>query len=151
DGYQALYVPSSSVRCNFSCMLFMLSAMMNSMKLLRPSILNLLHADTHAECIMNKGKMTVSVPILSLILLGIGYLCMFYFDKLREAVIMIAMLTTTAGTYLFFEAFFPLFVKKLKANKTRNEKGLNAFTFSQLNFRINSLTKLLATVAMLIA
>src|SRR5699024_1884492 len=68
-----------------------------------------------------------------------------------ESGIMIAMLTTTAGTYLFFEAFFPLFVKKLKANKTRNEKGLNAFTFSQLNFRINSLTKVLATVAMLIA
>src|SRR5699024_6478344 len=93
------------------------------------------------------GVQTCALPIL----LGIGYLSMFYFDKLKESGIMIAMLTTTAGTYLFFEAFFPLFVKKLKANKTRNEKGLNAFTFSQLNFRINSLTKVLATVAMLIA
>ncbi|HLR52704.1 MAG TPA: ABC transporter permease, partial [Candidatus Avamphibacillus sp.] len=151
DGYQALYVPSISVTCIFFCLLFILSAMMNSLKLLRTSILNLVHGDTHADSIIIKGKMTGIVAILSLILLGIGYLSMFYFDKLREAGIMIAMLTTTAGTYLFFEAFFPLFVKKLKANKTRNEKGLNAFTFSQLNFRINSLTKLLATVAMLIA
>src|SRR5699024_2897499 len=115
------------------------------------SILNLVHGDTHADSIIIKGKMTGIVAILSLILLGIGYLSMFYFEKLREAGIVIAMLTTTVGTYLFFEAFFPLFVKRLKANKTRNEKGLNAFTFSQLNFRINSLTKVLATVAMLIA
>lgn len=151
NGYQALYVPSISVTCIFFCLLFILSAIMNSIKLLRTSILNLVHGDTHADSIIIKGKMTGIVAILSLILLGIGYLSMFYFDKLREAGIVIAMLTTTAGTYLFFEAFFPLFVKRLKANKTQNEKGLNAFTFSQLNFRINSLTKVLATVAMLIA
>lgn len=40
---------------------------------------------------------------------------------------------------------------KVKSNKKRSEKGLNAFTFAQLNFRINSLTKVLATVAMLVA
>src|SRR5690625_1692898 len=124
---------------------------MNSFTLLRTSILRLVHGDTHADPIIIKGKMTGIVAILSLILLGIGYASMIYLDKLKESGIMIAMLTTTAGTYLFFETFLPLFVKKLKANKTRNEKGLNAFTFSQLNFRINSLTKVLATVAMLIA
>lgn len=151
EGYQALYVPSISVTCIFFCLLFILSAMMNSLTLLRTSILDLVHGDTHADSIIVKGRMTGVVALFSLILLGIGYLSMFYFDKLREAGVVIAMLSTTAGTYLFFEAFFPLFVKKLKANKTRNEKGLNAFTFSQLNFRINSLTKVLATVAMLIA
>lgn len=151
NGYQALYVPSISVTCIFFCLLFILSAIMNSLTLLRTSILELVHGDTHADSIIIKGKMTGIVALFSLILLGIGYASMFYLDKLKESGIMIAMLTTTAGTYLFFEAFFPLFVKKLKANKTRNEKGLNAFTFSQLNFRINSLTKVLATVAMLIA
>jgi len=124
---------------------------MNSFTLLRTSILRLVHGDTHADPIIIKGKMTGIVAILSLILLGIGYASMIYLDKLKESGIMIAMLTTTAGTYLFFETFLPLFVKKLKANKTRNEKGLNAFTFAQLKFRINGLTKVLATVAMLIA
>src|SRR5699024_9141919 len=119
EGYQALYVPSISVTCIFFCLLFILSAMMNSLTLLRTSILDLVHGDTHADSIIMKGKMTGIVAIFSLILLGIGYLSMFYFDKLKESGIMIAMLTTTAGTYLFFEAFFPLFVKKLKANKTR--------------------------------
>lgn len=151
NGYQALYVPSILVTCIFFCLLFTLSAIMNSLTLLRTSILELVHGDTHADSIIIKGKMTGIVALFSLILLGIGYASMIYLDKLKESGIMIAMLTTTAGTYLFFGAFFPLFVKKLKANKTRNEKGLNAFTFAQLNFRINGLTKVLATVAMLIA
>ncbi len=42
-------------------------------------------------------------------------------------------------------------INKLKSNKKRSEKGLNAFTFAQLNFRINSLTNVLATVAILVA
>src|SRR5699024_11355776 len=43
------------------------------------------------------------------------------------------------------------YVKKIKDNKKLNNNDLNSFTFSQINFRINSLTKLIATVAMLIA
>lgn len=151
EGYQALYVPSISVTCIFFCLLFILSAIMNSLTLLRTSILELVHGDTRADSSIVKGKMTGIVAFFSIILLGTGYLSMFNLDKLKESGIMIAMLTTTAGTYLFFEAFFPLFVKKLKANKIRNEKGLNAFTFAQLNFRISGLTKVLATVTMLIA
>ena len=69
----------------------------------------------------------------------------------QEQGFMIAMLTTTAGTYMLFASVLPLIIKKLKSNKNYSEKGLNAFTFAQLNFRINSLTKVLATVAMLVA
>src|SRR5699024_3535684 len=47
--------------------------------------------------------------------------------------------------------FLPFMIQKLKSNKKRSEKGINAFTFAQLNFRINSLTIILATVAMLVA
>src|SRR5699024_4979897 len=49
DGYQAIYVPSISVTCIFFCLLFILSAIMNSLKLLGTSILNLVHGDTHAD------------------------------------------------------------------------------------------------------
>ena len=151
SGYRGFYVPSMLVTCMFFFVLFALSAIMNSMKLSRITALQLVHADTHAERVVMKGKMTYVVAVFSILLLGIGYASMIYMDKLREAGIIIAMLTTTVGTYMLFAAVLPLIIKKLKGNKKRSEKGLNAFTFAQLNFRINSLTRVLATVAMLVA
>ncbi|MED3526367.1 FtsX-like permease family protein [Bacillus thuringiensis] len=151
SGYQAFYVPSMLVTCMFFLVLFMLSAIMNSVKLSHISVLQLVHADASAERTMIKGKWTGIVSILAIILLGIGYASMIYMNKLKEQGPMIAMLTTTAGTYMLFTSVLPLIIKKLKNNKRYSEKGLNAFTFAQLNFRINSLTRVLATVAMLVA
>ncbi|GAB6419741.1 ABC transporter permease [Bacillus luti] len=151
DGYQAIYVPSMLVTCMFFLVLFVLSAIMNSVKLSRISVLQLVHADASAERIIIKGKWTGIVSFLAIILLGSGYASMIYMNKLKEQGPMIAMVTTTAGTYMLFTSVLPLIIQKLKSNKKRSEKGLNAFTFAQLNFRINSLTKVLATVAMLVA
>ena len=151
DGYHAFYVPSMTVTCIFFVALFVLSAIMNSIKLSRISVLQLVHADAQAERVTVKGKMTVVVAFLALILLAIGYASMIYMEKLQQVGIIIALITTTAGTYMLFASVLPLVIKKLKSNKKRSEKGLNAFTFAQLNFRINSLTRVLATVAMLVA
>ncbi|PEW04849.1 FtsX-like permease family protein [Bacillus cereus] len=151
SGYQAFYVPSMLVTCMFFLVLFMLSAIMNSVKLSHISVLQLVHADASAERIMIKGKWTGIVSILAIILLGSGYASMIYMNKLKEQGPLIAMLTTTAGTYMLFTSFLPLIIKKLKNNKSYSEKGLNAFIFAQLNFRINSLSRVLATVAMLVA
>ncbi|MEN1937568.1 ABC transporter permease [Paenibacillus sp. 102] len=151
SGYKPFYVPSMTVTCIFFFVLFVLSAIMNSIKLSRISVLQLVHADAQTERVAVKGKMTVVVAFLAIILLGIGYVSMVNMDKLREMGIVIALITTTAGTYMLFGAALPFIIKKLKSNKKRSEKGLNAFTFAQLNFRINSLTKVLATVAMLVA
>ncbi|HDR4895288.1 TPA: ABC transporter permease [Bacillus cereus] len=151
SGYQAFYVPSMLVTCMFFLVLFMLSAIMNSVKLSHISVLQLVNADASAERTMIKGKWTGIVSILAIILLGSGYVSMIYMNKLKEQGPLIAMLTTTAGTYMLFTSFLPLIIKKLKNNKRYSEKGLNAFTFAQLNFRINSLSRVLATVAMLVA
>ncbi|MGH1035992.1 FtsX-like permease family protein [Bacillus cereus] len=151
SGYQGFYVPSITITCVFFFILFIFSAIMNSMKLSRISVLQLVHADASAERTMLKGKWTGVIAILAIILLGSGYASMIYMNKLKEQGLMISMLTTTAGTYLLFASVLPLIIKKLKGNKNRNEKGLNAFTFAQLNFRVNGLTKVLATVAMLVA
>ncbi|MGE0979163.1 FtsX-like permease family protein [Bacillus cereus] len=151
NGYQAFYIPSITITCIFFIILFILSAIMNSVKLSRISVLQLVHADTHVEKELVKGKMTRIVAFFSIILLGIGYASMIYLNKLEESGLVIAMITTTAGTYMLFASVLPFIIKKLKNNKKRSEKGLNAFTFAQLNFRINSLTKVLATVAMLVA
>lgn len=151
SGYQGFYVPSMLVTCMFFLVLFVLSAIMNSVKLSRISVLQLVHADASAERTMIKGKWTGIVSWFAIILIGIGYASIIYMNKLKEQGPMIAMLTTTAGTYMLFTSVLPLIIQKLKSNKKRSEKGLNAFTFAQLNFRINSLTKVLATVAMLVA
>ena len=151
EGYKAFYLPSMTVTCIFLFALFVLSAIMNSIKLSRISVLQLVHADAQTERVAVKGKMTGLVAFLAVILLGIGYASMIYMEKLREMGILIALITTTAGTYMLFGSLLPVIIKKLKSNKKRSEKGLNAFTFAQLNFRINSLTKVLATVAMLVA
>mgnify|MGYP001102485142 CR=1 FL=1 len=151
SGYQGLYVPSILVTGAFFLVLFVLSAIMNSVKLSRISVLQLVHADASAEHTKINGKWTWVVSGFAILLLGIGYASMIYMNKLEEQGPMIAMLTTTAGTYMLFASVLPLIIKKLKSNKKYSEKGLNAFTFAQLNFRINSLTKVLATVAMLVA
>ncbi|MDR4173073.1 ABC transporter permease [Bacillus cereus] len=57
-------------------------------------------------------------------------------------------ITATVGTYLIFGSLLPVMINKLKNNKKRSEKGLNAFTFAQLNFRINGLTNVLILVAL---
>ncbi|MGN4422300.1 FtsX-like permease family protein [Bacillus cereus group sp. MYBK30-1] len=150
-GYQAFYVPSMAVTCIFFFVLFVLSAIMNSIKLSRISVLQLVHADAQTERVVFKGKTKVIVAVLGIILLAIGYASMIYMNELEFNGIKIALITVTSGTYLLFGTFLPLIINKLKSNKKRSEKGLNAFTFAQLNFRINSLTKVLATATMLIA
>ncbi|OSX91536.1 hypothetical protein BTJ45_03220 [Bacillus mycoides] len=150
-GYQAFYVPSMTVTCIFFFALFVLSAIMNSIKLSRITVLQLVHANSNTDRVSVKGAKTVIFAVLGIILLATGYASMIYMNELEFNGIKIALITVTSGTYLLFGTFLPLIIKKLKSNKKRNEKGLNAFTFAQLNFRINSLTKVLATATMLIA
>ncbi|ANS51991.1 ABC transporter permease [Bacillus thuringiensis] len=150
-GYQSFYVPSMTVTCIFFFVLFLLSAIMNGIKLSRISVLQLVHADAHTERVVFKGKKIVIFLVIGMVLLAIGYASMIYMNELEFNGIKIALITVTSGTYLLFGTFVPFIIKKMKSNKKRTEKGLNAFTFAQLNFRINSLTKVLATVTMLIA
>ncbi|MDR4151135.1 ABC transporter permease, partial [Bacillus thuringiensis] len=77
-------------------------AIMNSIKLSRISVVQLVHADGETERVVVKGKMTGLVAFLAVILLGIGYAAMINMETLREMGILIALVTTTAGTYMLF-------------------------------------------------
>ncbi|OLR24746.1 FtsX-like permease family protein [Bacillus cereus] len=151
DGYQAFYMPSLTVTCLFFFVLFVLSASMNGIKLSRISVLQLVHADAQTERVMVQGKMKTVVASLGIIFLGIGYISLIYMHKLQMIGFAVGLLASTVGTYLLFGSLFPVIINKLKNNKQRSEKGINAFTFAQLNFRMNSLANVLATVAMLVA
>ncbi|PFN46140.1 FtsX-like permease family protein [Bacillus thuringiensis] len=158
EGYQAFYIPSMTVTCIFFFVLFVLSAIMNGMKLSRITVLQLVHADEQTERVAVKGKMTAVVAFLGLLLLGIGYTSLIYISQLQGENIIsipkfmaIGLIAATVGTYMLFGSLLPVMMKKVQSNKKRREKGLNAFTFAQLNFRMNSLTNVLATVAILVA
>ncbi|MGE7887651.1 FtsX-like permease family protein [Bacillus cereus] len=158
ENYKAFYIPSMAVTCLFFFALFIVSAIMNSMKLSRISVLQLVHADAKTDRIAVKGKMTGVVAFLGLILLGIGYASLIHIAHLQEKELVtvpkfmgIGLITATIGTYMLFGSLLPVMLNKIKSNKKRCEKGLNAFTFAQLNFRIHSLTRVLATVAILVA
>ncbi|MFK4427440.1 hypothetical protein ABH959_004619 [Bacillus sp. RC51] len=100
--------------------------------------------------------MTVVVALLGLILLGIGYASLLYIPQAKNlgtvpTLMALGLIAATVSTYMLFGSLLPVMIKKIKSNKKRSEKGLNAFTFAQLNFRINGLTNVLATVAILVA
>ncbi|WP_416493149.1 FtsX-like permease family protein [Bacillus mycoides] len=155
SGYQAFYMPSMTYTCIFFFVLFVLSASISSIKLARFSVLQLVHADAQTERVAIKGKMKVVVASLGVILLGIGYGSLIYMSYANPLIglglMAIGLITATVGTYLIFGSLLPVMINKLKSNKKCSEKGLNAFTFAQLNFRINGLTNVLATVAILVA
>ncbi|PAW40728.1 FtsX-like permease family protein [Bacillus thuringiensis] len=155
EGYKAFYLPSIAITCIFFFALFVLSAIMNSIKLSRISVLQLVRADEQTERVAIKGKMTVVVAFLGILLLGIGYASLIYISYANSLIVLglmaVGLISATVGTYLIFGSLLPVMINKLKSNKKRSEKGLNAFTFAQLNFRINSLTNVLATVAILVA
>lgn len=83
EAYQAFYIPSMVVTCIFFFALFVLSASMNSIKLSRISVLQLVHADEQTERVAVKGKMTIVVALLGLILLGIGYASLLYIPQAK--------------------------------------------------------------------
>ena len=55
--------------------------------------------------------MTGLVAFLAVILLGIGYAAMINMETLREMGILIALVTTTAGTYMLFGSLLPVIIK----------------------------------------
>lgn len=149
--YRALYLPAMMVTIIFYVVLFIVSAFVNLIKLSKLSALTLIHGETKADhIVLNPKKMTIQ-SIGSLILLAIGYFMMIKIATFQFIGIIVALITITAGTFLFFKTALPFLVEKLKANKKISEKKINIFTFSQLSFRVNDLTKVLAMVAMLIA
>ena len=64
------------------------------------------------------------MAFLAVILLGIGYASMIYMEKLKEMGILIALITTTAGTYMLFGSLLPVIIKKLKVIKSVVKKDL---------------------------
>ncbi|WP_020060616.1 ABC transporter permease [Bacillus sp. 123MFChir2] len=150
-GYEAFYFPALIATFLFFFVLFVVTGIINSFRLLRKTELELIREDETQDEV-EKSKLRITVfTVLGILMLGIGYYAIIHVNDLQELGLIVATFCTTIGTYFIFGSLFPLFVTMLKRNKKRNEAGLNSFTLAQLRFRINSLSRVLGTVSMLIA
>ncbi|KAB8129917.1 ABC transporter permease [Gracilibacillus oryzae] len=150
-GFEAFYSSSLITTVIFYAILFLLTAAVNAVKVASKSVLDLVRASQQADPVVTKGWKIFFGTLFSIILIAIGYYAMINMGTFMQVGVIVAAITVTLGTYFFFMALLPFIVKRLKSIRSLNEKGLNAFTFSQLQFRISQLTKVLGTVTMLIA
>lgn len=150
-GFKAIYTGSILTTIIFYVALFLLTSMVNAWQIGKKKVLDLLQANKKQDFIKTSGVKTFFGVLFSIILIVIGYYIMIDMAKFKHFGVILASITIVPGTYLIFISFLPFFVKKLKQNRTLNETGINSFTLGQLRFRMLNLTKVLGTVAMLIA
>ncbi|CAH2465767.1 ABC transporter permease [Bacillus sp. S4] len=149
--YASVYTPAILVTSIFFLILFFITGVMNSFRLLRKTELELIREDETQDEVKKSKTRTVIMTVLGVLLVSTGYYFMVNIKMFAELGFIIATIVTTLGTYFIFSSLLPLFVMKIKGNKKRNETGLNSFTYAQLRFRVTSLSRVLGTVAMLIA
>ncbi|QWH45034.1 FtsX-like permease family protein [Bacillus toyonensis] len=149
--YASVYTPAILVTSIFFLILFFITGIMNSIRLLRKTELELIREDETLDEVKKSKTRIIIMTVLGVLLVSTGYYFMVNIRTYAELGFIIATIVTTLGTYFIFSSLLPFFVMKIKGNKKRNEMGLNSFTYAQLRFRVNSLSRVLGTVAMLIA
>ncbi|SFL45580.1 ABC transporter permease [Salibacterium qingdaonense] len=151
EGYHSFYLPSLVVTLLFFLLLFVVTAVWNHIKLSKVQVLELVHADTTSDRMPSRPKVNIVMMAAGIISLTGGWLSLIFMEQLREKGILSAAILTTLGTYLLFSSLLPVLLKAVKEKGAWKEKGIRAFTLSQLTFRVQNLKKFLATAAMLIA
>lgn len=149
--YASVYTPAILVTSIFFLILFFITGLMNSFRLLGKTELELIREDETQDEVKKSKTRIVIMTVLGVLLVSTGYYFMINIKMFAELGFIIATIVTTLGTYFIFSSLLPFFVMKIKGNKKRNETGLNSFTYAQLRFRVTSLSRVLGTVAMLIA
>lgn len=96
-------------------------------------------------------KASLVLALLSIIFIGTGYYMSltFKFDSLSK--LLVILVSTVIGTYMFFSSLIIFIVKLSKKNKIKYFRGLNMIATSQLLYRIKANGRSLATIAVLSA
>jgi len=152
--FNSFYLPALLWTFAFFVVIFMFSAIKNSISLRRSNVLTLLNRDSQPVKIKRNGVLKAIQAVLGLILLAIGYVSMWYVGQNPMFIylgIPIALVTIVGGTYFVINAFVTAIIVMLKHNTNYSQKGLNNFTLSQLSFRINDYTKILSMVSIMFA
>ncbi|WP_119326650.1 FtsX-like permease family protein [Companilactobacillus musae] len=152
--FSSFYLPALIWTFVFFIVIFMFSAIRNSVSLRRTKVLTLLNRDSQPVKIKRNGVLKAVQAVLGLILLAIGYFTMWFSGNNPGAIylgIPVALVTIVGGTYLTINSFVTAVILMLKRRVNYSQKGLNNFTLSQLSFRINDYTKILSMVSIMFA
>lgn len=152
--FSSFYLPALIWTFVFFIIIFMFSAIRNSISLRRSKVLTLLKRDSQPVKIKRNGALKAVQAVLGLVLLAIGYFSMWLAGNNPAFIYLgvpLALITIVGGTYLTINSFVTAVIVMLKRNTKYSQKGLNNFTLSQLSFRINDYTKILSMVSMMFA
>jgi len=152
--FSSFYLPALIWTFVFFIVIFIFSALRNSISLRRTKVLTLLNRDSQPVKIKRNGVLKAIQAVLGLILLAIGYFTMYFSGNNPGAIylgIPVALVTIVGGSYFTINAFVTTLIVMLKKNTKFSQKGLNNFTLSQLSFRINDYTKILSMVSIMFA
>lgn len=152
--FNSFYLPALLSTFAFFIVIFIISALKNSISIRRTKVLTLLHKDSQPARIKKNPVLKVFQVILGIIFLAIGYATMILMGSNAALIYLgvpVALFTIVIGTYFMINAVITAVISALKKNKKFSQKGLNNFTLSQLSFRISDYTKILSMVAMMFA
>lgn len=149
--YEAFVPKALLITLIFFGLLFLITTLVNVTKFMKTRTLDLLYSESQSERTKSKPFMTLVKISLSLVLIAVGYFCMVKIVTLQVIGVLVAILTITPGTFLFFSALIPVIVNRLKSWESLSGRKINIFTLSQLSFKASSLARVLGLVAMLLA
>lgn len=149
--YEAFVPKALLITLIFFGILFLITTVVNVTKFMKTRTLDLLYSENQSERSKAKPLMTVVKICLSMILIGIGYICMVNIKTFQIIGVVVAIVTITPGTFLFFSSLVPVIVNKLKSWESMSGKKIRIFTLSQLSFKASSLAQVLGLVTMLLA
>ncbi|APX71665.1 FtsX-like permease family protein [Companilactobacillus allii] len=152
--FDSFYLPALMWTFVFFIVIFIFSAIKNSISLRRTKILVLLHKDSQPSKIKNNGLVKSIQAVVGIILLAIGYYAMWVVGQNALLIyigIPVALVTIVGGTYFTITAAITAVIAMLKRNTKFSQRGLNNFTLSQLSFRIGDYTKILSMVSIMFA
>ncbi|MBZ9632748.1 FtsX-like permease family protein [Clostridium sp. FP1] len=96
-------------------------------------------------------KASLVLALLSIIFIGTGYYMALTYKFDNLAILIVILVSTVIGTYMFFSSLIIFIVKLSKKNKVKYFRGLNMIGTSQLLYRIKANGRSLATIAVLSA
>ncbi|MFC6323211.1 FtsX-like permease family protein [Companilactobacillus baiquanensis] len=152
--FNSFYLPALLITFAFFIVIFIISALKNSISIRRTKVLTLLHKDSQPARIKKNKALKIFQVILGIVFLAIGYATMIIMGSnpiLIYLGVPVALFTIVIGTYFTINSVITAVIAALKRNKNFSQKGLNNFTLSQLSFRISDYTKILSMVAMMFA
>lgn len=149
--FMGFYLPAVYWTLLFFVVLFFLAAFWNRYRLLKTSLIGLLHGEQKPVKLRTKSWLQLLETVLGLVLLAVGYWAMSAYDKLQTNSVLLALVTIVPASYFIFSGFFSFLITLLRKNQTFKYRRLHVFTLGQLSFRLSDYPKILATISLLFA